>query len=95
MTTCVSADPKELMAYHVISLTEYARRAILTGEVLTPDEEEDKAACLREFMAVGTSFKCTEKELVKLLLKGALGRKRDCGCFNCRASQGAGQLLPS
>ena len=61
--------PTELMADHLITLQGYAKRVLVQQNVLDPSQEVDKSLRLGELMALATSFKCTEKEVVGLLYK--------------------------
>jgi len=66
----IVADPKEQMVDHVAVLKLYAARVLYNGEVLLPWEEIDKAARIIEFFALGCSFKCTHRDLVKVMYQG-------------------------
>ncbi len=84
MTTLMSVNPWELVAQHREALVEYARRALVYGEFLDQSEADDLAIRMQEYMAVGTSFKCTKRELVMLLYRGLFRGKRGCDCFTCK-----------
>ena len=84
MTSLIVAEPKELMPEHLTSLRSYARRVLIQGETLTAIEEEDKERRLREYLAVGSSVKLTEREMAALVYKGFFMAKRGCGCPTCR-----------
>lgn len=64
-----ATDPKEEMANHVAVLKIYARRVLEDQELLEPWEEIDKSVRVIEFFALGSSFECTHRELVKVLYK--------------------------
>lgn len=85
MTTSLATAPNELMRKHVTVLRDYARRVFTDGSPLTVDEDRDRMRRIAEFRAIGTSFKLTEKEVVKLVLTGVFGRKARCGCPTCRS----------
>lgn len=90
MAELTTRDPRELMGEHAEALREYARRALVQGESLSPEEEEDKAARAREFMALGSTFKLTERELVGLVFRGLFREARRCNCWSCRARRASG-----
>ena len=93
MTTSLTVSPREEIAEHLERLQGYARRVVAKGETLSPAEEEDRVRRMREYLAIGVSFRCTRQELVGLLYKGLFEAKRGCGCFNCRSR--AGEAMPS
>ena len=70
MSIALSAKPTELMAQHLSVLRAYARQVIVQEEPLILCEQQDKCMRLQQFVAIGASYKCTEKELVGLLYKG-------------------------
>ncbi len=80
------------LAQHLVVVRGYARRVILHGETLTPDEELDKARRIRECMELGSSFELSEKEVVSLLYKEVFGHVKKCNCPTCQAQQGSGQV---
>jgi hypothetical protein len=84
MNATVLANPTQAMAEHQRRLKTYANRVIVRGESLRPEEEIDRDSRLREFLALGESFGCTQKELVRLLYAGVLHGKRGCDCHSCR-----------
>ncbi len=90
MVAHLSADPDEIMVRNLETLSAYARRVILKGERLAEDEDEDRLVHLREFFGIGTSFDCTEKDLVTLLYRDVFGARRMCGCPSCRSRIGSG-----
>jgi hypothetical protein len=90
MSTVSVVDPKALVVEHVATLREYAKRVLLRQGSLTPLEEDDRASRLREFLAIGSSFKLTHREMVVLLFRGLMGPKPgmpSCGCPTCRERQ--------
>ena len=78
MTTLMSGTPRELMTQHREALVEYARRALVYGEFLDQSEADDLAIRMPKFMAVGTSLRCTKRELVMLLYKELFRGKPGC-----------------
>ena len=82
MTTLV--DPKRLMAEHLSTLREYAKRVLVQDDALNSAEDADRASRMREYLAVGASFQLTRSEMVDHLYKGLLGPKRGCDCPTCR-----------
>ena len=70
MSIALSEKPMEVMAQHLSVLRAYARQVIVQDEPLILCERQDKSRRLREFVAIGASYKCTEKELVGLLYRG-------------------------
>ena len=79
------ADRKESIAQDLSVLREYARRAIIHDEELTLGEAEDLARRMQEFLAVGSSFQLTYKEMVLLIFRGSQPPERECGCPSCRS----------
>ena len=57
MSTTVLADPTQAMAEHQRHLKTYANRLIVRGESLRPEEEIDQKSRLKEFLALGMSFR--------------------------------------
>ena len=84
MTTATAADPIKSMAYDQLALKAYAQRVVAHGVALSPVEEAEKVYLMGEFMSLGAAFKCTEHELVTLVLKECFETPRDCDCFHCR-----------
>ena len=72
MTNLMLVDKKRLMARHPAALREYARRVIVHGEYLAPDEEGDKDRRMEEFLATGRSFRLTDREMVAIIYRGLL-----------------------
>ena len=72
MNTALTVGPTELMAQHLTSLRAYARLVLVSGDELFTHEEKDKSFRMREFIDIGTSYKCTQKEMVGLIFKGIL-----------------------
>ena len=85
MTISTSATPKEIMVQHRVALADYARRVLIDEDFLNRNEGADLAVRMQEFLAVGISFKCTERELVKLLYQGLFQRHLVCDCFTCES----------
>jgi hypothetical protein len=90
MNATILADPTQAMAEHQRRLKTYASRVIVRGESLRPEEEIDREARVGEFLALGKTFGCTEKELVTLLYAGVLQEKRGCDCPSCRLRDATG-----
>ena len=84
MTSLIAVGSTHLMSQHLTAIQSYARRVILQGDVLTSEEEEDRGRLVQEFLAVGSSFRLTGKEMVALIYQEMLARKRGCGCPSCR-----------
>ena len=93
MTTLLSVDAKGMMAQQQEALIGYAWRVLLHGESLSEDEQADLASQVKEFMAVGISYKCTKRELVMLLYKGLFQGKRVCDCLSCTTRTGPDQPM--
>ena len=70
MVTKAAANPTQVRAQHQLTLRQYATRVLRDGATLAPDEQEDQALCMREFLALTTSYGCTEKEVVWLIYAG-------------------------
>ena len=82
MTT--SHDPKELMSEHAAALRAYANRVLAQDDSLAPWEQADRVRRVKEYLAIGSSFKLTEREMVSNIYRGILSRKSGCGCPTCR-----------
>ena len=72
MTTSVQAEPAAIMAEHMTTLREYVRMVLSQDQSLDSSQEHDKERRRQEFLAIGSSFGCTPKELVVLLYKGMI-----------------------
>ena len=66
----LSISPKRVMAQHREVLSGYAWKALVCGEFLDDSEADDMALRMQEYLVVGASFRCTERELVSLLYRG-------------------------
>ena len=73
MRTTPLIYPTEDMAQHQSALRAYAKRVLLEDEDLAWDEAQAKNVRMREFFAIANAYKCTGKEMVKLLYKGLFG----------------------
>ena len=76
MTTTLSNSPRQLMAQHLTALSAYAKRVLVKGEMLAPYEDTDKRRRFQEYLAIGTAFGCTKRELVGQLYSGVLVTSR-------------------
>ena len=76
MTTSLPSNAKDIMAENLGILAKYARRVILEGDTLSQREDEDRSARLWEIFGIGSSFGCTNKDLVALLYRGLFVVKR-------------------
>ena len=85
MTSLVITDPKESIARDISVLRKYAGRAVVHGKELAPSEAADKARRMEEYLAAGSSFNLTFKEMVLQIYNGLDSEKRDCGCHSCRS----------
>ena len=72
MERSVLSDPKDRMVNHLVALKKYAESVLVHGGVLTPWEEADKAARMDDFFEVGVSFKCTDRELVSVIIRDSI-----------------------
>ena len=91
MASLAVRDPNQLMAQHQEALRKYALRTVKSDEAL-PDyeeEEEDKALRMREFLAIGSTFGLSDKEMVVQLFRGLFSFKRGCDCPGCRTRRAA------
>ena len=75
MRKLLSITPQRVMAQHQEVLSGYARKALVHGEFLDASEADDLALRMQEYLVVGTSFKCTERELVALLYRGLFSKQ--------------------
>ena len=66
------AESMETMYSHMSILRNYARLAIEQDIELTWAEQEEKAYHLKQYMALGSSLKWSQKELVSQLLREAI-----------------------
>lgn len=71
MQSSVLTNPKERMENHLAILKKYAERALAQDDNLMPWEEADKAARMEDFFDIGASFKCTDRELVSVIIRDA------------------------
>ena len=84
MSIATLEDPIKSMAHNQRALKAYAQRVVAQSNALTPEEEAEKDYLMGEFMALGAAFKCTEHELVTLVLKECFEKPRYCDCFHRR-----------
>ena len=75
MTSSVLANPKERMGNHLVVLRKYADRVLTKGDHLMPWEEADKASRMEDFFEIGASFKCTDKELVAVIIRDLMNAR--------------------
>ena len=71
MQSSVLTNPKERMENHLAILKKYAERVLTQDDHLMPWEEADKAARMEDFFDIGVSFKCTDRELVSVIIRDA------------------------
>ena len=90
MSIATVAEPTKSMAHDQAALKAYAQRVVAHGEALSPEEDANKVYLMGEFMSLGAAFKCTEYELVTLVLKECFKAPRCCDCFHCRSRNDAG-----
>ena len=57
MSVALAASPTQIIAQHLSTLREYARRVLVQGETLTLHEVEDKASRIEEFVALTSCYK--------------------------------------
>ena len=69
MSSPTSTDRIEQFFHHLAILKEYAKRVIVSGNPLTPEEEQDRADRIQEFLHIGLPFDLTEKEMVTILYR--------------------------
>ena len=75
MVASLIFNPKEEMAKHLECLRGYAERVFVNGETLSPDEEEDRAFRMREFVTTGVSFRSSTQSLSQVYrCEAQLGR---------------------
>ena len=85
MTTETLKEARELVAEHVEVLRGYAQRVLMEGISLSTEEESDKEASVKEFLAMGSCLKLTGREMVALVYQDTLRPRRRCGCPKCRS----------
>ena len=76
-------EAKKSMWKHWAALVAYAERVVVRGGELAPSEVEDQAHRMREFLAMGSSFELTDREMVQLIFGELFAMKRECGCHSC------------
>jgi hypothetical protein len=69
LSSPTSTDRIEQFFHHLAILKEYAKRVIVSRNPLTPEEEQDRADRIQEFLNIGLSFDLTEKEMVTILYR--------------------------
>jgi hypothetical protein len=67
LSSPTSTDRIEQFFHHLAILKEYAKRVIVSGNPLTPEEEQDRADRIQEFLNIGLPFDLTEKDMVTIL----------------------------
>lgn len=72
MQSSVLTDTKERMGDHLATLKNYAERVLNQGDYLKPWEETDKAERIEDLFELGASFKCTHRDLVSMIIRGAI-----------------------
>ena len=95
MVTQLLAEPKALIGEHADVLRDYAWRVFCQGESLTAEEDKDRTERVREFLAIGKSFRLTYNEMVTLLYRGLFDERGRCGCIGCRSRQRQVLMPPS
>ncbi len=83
MRNLLSITPQVVMAQHQEVLSNYARKALVQGEFLDDSEAKDLALRMQEYLVVGSTFNCTERELVNALYRGLFQNRQGCDCFTC------------
>ncbi len=89
MASLAVRDPNQLMDQHQKALRKYALRTVKSDEALPDYEEEDKTLRMREFLAIGSTFGLSDKEMVVQLFRGLFSFKRGCDCPGCRTRRAA------
>ncbi len=85
MSSSTIADSKQELTHHIHAIRDYAKRMVIKGETLEPDEAANQMACMRDFLTMGEDFGLTQKEMVALVLGQASGKSPNCGCHSCNA----------
>lgn len=63
----LSTSKIEQLFQHLDILQDYARRTVLHGETLTPEEDADRALRVRWVFSVGDALSWSEKDIVSVL----------------------------
>ncbi|MCL0099511.1 hypothetical protein M1O55_01415 [Dehalococcoidia bacterium] len=84
MNSTRSEKPEDIIAGHIPRLRFYAKKVVLGGEKLSSQEDADRLARLKEFVAIGLAYRCTYKDLVTLLYAEVFQTKRGCDCYSCK-----------
>ena len=85
MSDTVLATPRELMTEHLSVIRQYAKRCLVGEVTLSAAEDEDRAARMREFFAIGETFRLTGREMVAQLLGDLAKPGRGCECAVCNS----------
>ena len=85
MSNSMLADPKIAMTHQIDVIRDYARRMVMQGENLEPDEAADQMACMRDFLTIGGDYGLPQKEMVGLVLSQTSQKSPECGCHSCNA----------
>jgi len=70
----VVVDPKKVLGELKIVLRNFARRILLENDDSLAALEDFKEATMKEYFAIGESFRLTKRDLVLLLFKGILDK---------------------
>ena len=81
----ILADPKIELIHQIDTLRRYAKRMVMKGEILGPDDAVDHKARMRDFLAIGEAYGLTQMEMVCLVLDPASQKRPECGCHSCNA----------
>ncbi len=85
MSSSTIADSKVELTHRIHTIRDYAKRMVIKGETLEPEEVADQMACMRDFLTMGEDFGLTQKEMVGLVLGRSSEKTPDCGCHSCNA----------
>ena len=85
MSSPTLADPKIELIHQIDTLRIYAKRMVMQGEILGPDDAADHKARMQDFLAIGEAYGLTQKEMVGLVLGPTSQNKPECGCHSCNA----------
>jgi len=69
LSASTSTDRIEQFFNHLSALKHYAQKVLIKGDALTRSEETDRSRRMSEFLAIGSSFDLSEKEMVTILYR--------------------------
>ena len=84
VTTLSAQSIRKAMYANLPYLTKYAKKLFQYGDTLSVPEEEDRKSRMENFLAMGILMELTYSEMVSLILKESLLKRRGCDCPDCQ-----------